>query len=120
VIQNLESYWVSPLVMAKKVSLLPAITLSAQVVFTTFFGILGLLLALPLTVVAKTWIDEALICDILDRCDRPKSPYSSTYPSLAHSEPSYAEVLPSASPMPSSRTVYTSGTPESSTPDSPT
>ncbi|MGB3494969.1 MAG: AI-2E family transporter [Elainellaceae cyanobacterium] len=83
VIQNLESYWVSPMVMAKQVSLLPAITLSAQVVFTTFFGILGLMLALPLTVVAKTWIDEALICDILDRCDRPKIAHAEAY-----SEPS--------------------------------
>ncbi len=68
IIQNVESYGVSPLVMAKQVSLLPAITLSAQVFFTTFFGPLGLILALPLTVIAKTWIEEALICDILDRC----------------------------------------------------
>jgi predicted PurR-regulated permease PerM len=66
VIQNLESYWVSPLVMAKQVSLLPAITLSAQVFFASFFGFLGLVLALPLTVVAKVWIEEALIKDILD------------------------------------------------------
>lgn len=68
VIQNVESYGVSPLVMARQVALLPAVTLSAQVFFTTFFGILGLILALPLTVIAKTWIEEALICDILDRC----------------------------------------------------
>ncbi|MGB3615077.1 MAG: AI-2E family transporter, partial [Elainellaceae cyanobacterium] len=67
-IQNLESYWVSPAVMAKQVALLPAVTLSAQVFFTTFFGIMGLILALPLTVVAKTWIQEALIKDVLDRC----------------------------------------------------
>ncbi|MEB3211735.1 MAG: AI-2E family transporter [Leptolyngbyaceae bacterium] len=73
VIQNVESYGVSPLVMAKQVALLPALTLSAQVFFTTFFGILGLILALPLTVVAKTWIEEALICDVLDRCGDPKS-----------------------------------------------
>ncbi|MEM7771883.1 MAG: AI-2E family transporter [Cyanobacteria bacterium P01_A01_bin.37] len=68
VIQNIESYGVSPLVMAKQVSILPALTLSAQVFFTTFFGVLGLILALPLTVVVKTWIEEALICDILDQC----------------------------------------------------
>lgn len=67
-IQNLESYWISPMVMAKQVSLLPAITLCAQLFFATSFGILGLILALPLTVVAKTWIDEALVKDILDRC----------------------------------------------------
>ncbi|NEQ96218.1 MAG: AI-2E family transporter [Cyanothece sp. SIO2G6] len=67
-IQNLESYWISPMVMARQVSLLPAITLCAQLFFATFFGVLGLMLALPLTVVAKTWIEEALIKDILDRC----------------------------------------------------
>jgi len=72
-IQNLESYWISPMVMAKQVSLLPAVTLGAQVFFAAFFGLLGLILALPMTVVAKTWIREALIKDILDRCRRNQS-----------------------------------------------
>ncbi len=67
IIQNLETYWFSPIVMAKQVSLLPAITLSAQIFFTTFLGPLGLILALPLTVVAKTWIEESLFKDILDK-----------------------------------------------------
>lgn len=66
IIQNLETYWFSPFVMAKQVSLLPAITLSSQIFFTTFFGPLGLILALPLTVVAKTWIEESLFKDVLD------------------------------------------------------
>ncbi|MEM1172963.1 MAG: AI-2E family transporter [Cyanobacteria bacterium P01_H01_bin.35] len=66
IIQNLESYWLSPTVMAKQVSLLPAVTLASQILFTTFFGILGLILALPLTVVTKTWIEETLFKDILD------------------------------------------------------
>jgi predicted PurR-regulated permease PerM len=67
IIQQVESYWLTPTVMAKQVSLLPAITLIAQLFFASFFGFLGLLLALPLTVVAKTWIQEALIKDILDQ-----------------------------------------------------
>ena len=33
---------------------------------------MGLLLALPLTVVAKTWIEEALFKDILDDWERKK------------------------------------------------
>jgi hypothetical protein len=53
--------------MAQQVSLLPAITLIAQVFFTTFFGFLGLLLALPLTVVGKVWLNAVLIEDVLDR-----------------------------------------------------
>ncbi|NES85997.1 MAG: AI-2E family transporter [Moorea sp. SIO2B7] len=69
IIQNLESYWFSPTVMAKRVSLLPAVTLTAQLFFAKTFGILGLLLALPLAVVTKTWIDELLFKDILDKWD---------------------------------------------------
>ncbi|HIK30440.1 MAG TPA: AI-2E family transporter [Oscillatoriales cyanobacterium M59_W2019_021] len=67
IIQNIESYWLTPTVMAKQVSLLPALTLTAQIFFTGAFGVIGLLLALPLAVVAKTWIEEALFHDILDR-----------------------------------------------------
>ena len=66
-IQQFESNLLTPYIMAQQVSLLPAITLIAQVFFTTFFGFLGLLLALPLTVVAKIWINAVLIEDILDR-----------------------------------------------------
>jgi len=67
VIQNVESYWLTPTVMAHQVALLPAITLTAQIFFASFFGALGLLMALPLAVVTKTWIEEALFKDILDR-----------------------------------------------------
>jgi predicted PurR-regulated permease PerM len=67
VIQNIESYWLTPTVMAHQVALLPAITLTAQIFFASFFGALGLLMALPLAVVTKTWIEEALFKDILDR-----------------------------------------------------
>lgn len=67
IIQNLESYWISPMVMKKQVSLLPAATLVAQIFFATFLGPLGLILALPLAVICKTWIEEAWIVDVLDR-----------------------------------------------------
>ncbi|MBE9194251.1 AI-2E family transporter [Synechocystis sp. LEGE 06083] len=65
-IQNVESYWLTPIVMAKQVSLLPAVTLIAQLFFASIFGLLGLILALPLTVVLKIWIEEALFKDLLD------------------------------------------------------
>ena len=67
IVQNLETYWFSPVVMHRQVSLLPAGTLISQIFFTTFFGILGLILALPLAVVSKTWVEEALVKDVLDR-----------------------------------------------------
>jgi predicted PurR-regulated permease PerM len=79
VIQQVESYWLTPTVMAKQVSLLPALTLIAQLFFASFFGFLGLLLALPLTVVAKTWIQEALIKDILDQWKQPELPKDSAF-----------------------------------------
>lgn len=67
IIQQVESNLLTPLVMKQQVSLLPAVTLLAQVFFATFFGFLGLLLALPLTVVGQVWLKEVLIKDILDQ-----------------------------------------------------
>ncbi|BAZ28415.1 hypothetical protein NIES4074_08480 [Cylindrospermum sp. NIES-4074] len=66
-IQQAESNFITPIVMEKQVSLLPAVTLISQLFFVTFFGFLGLFLALPLTVVAKIWVQEVLIKDVLDQ-----------------------------------------------------
>ena len=65
-IQQAESNFITPIVMAQQVSLLPAVTLISQLFFVTFFGFLGLFLALPLTVVAKIWVQEIVIKDVLD------------------------------------------------------
>ncbi|MGV2831154.1 AI-2E family transporter [Myxosarcina sp. GI1(2024)] len=66
IIQQVETYWLGPIVMKKQVDLLPAATLIVQIFFTTFFGFLGLALALPLSIVIKTWFQEALIKDFLN------------------------------------------------------
>ncbi len=66
VIQQLEQYLLVPMVMAKQVSLLPAVTLLSQVIFAIFFGFIGLLLALPLVIVGQIWLKEVLVKDILD------------------------------------------------------
>ncbi|MBD2593020.1 AI-2E family transporter [Nostoc spongiaeforme FACHB-130] len=66
-IQQTESNFITPYVMAQQVSLLPAVTLISQLFFVTFFGFLGLFLALPLTVVAKIWVQEILVKDVLDQ-----------------------------------------------------
>ena len=50
---------------------MPAVTLMSQVFFATFFGFLGLLLALPLTVVGQVWLHEILIKDVLDQWQIP-------------------------------------------------
>lgn len=70
-IQQVESHLLTPLVMAQQVSLLPVVTLLSQVFFATFFGFLGLLLALPLTVVGQVWLKEVIVKDILDQWNHP-------------------------------------------------
>jgi predicted PurR-regulated permease PerM len=65
-VQNLESYVITPSVMHHQVQLLPGLTLTAQFVFTVLFGPLGLLLALPLAVCLQVVIREILIHDVLD------------------------------------------------------
>ena len=72
IIQQIEAYWLTPTIMARQVSLLPAFTLIAQIFFAGLFGFLGLLLALPLTVVAKTWLQELLIKDVLNNWNLPR------------------------------------------------
>jgi predicted PurR-regulated permease PerM len=67
VIQQVETNLLTPYVMSQQVSLLPAVTLLSQVFFATFFGFVGLLLALPLSVVGQIWLHEVLVKDILDR-----------------------------------------------------
>ena len=70
VIQNIESYVITPSVMHHQVKLLPGLTLAAQFLFTVLFGPLGLLMALPLAVVLQVIIREVLIHDVLDRWKR--------------------------------------------------
>jgi predicted PurR-regulated permease PerM len=72
-IQQIESSFLTPYIMAKQVSLLPALTLLAQVFFASFFGFAGLVLALPLSVVSKIWLDKVLIEDILNKWHKPPS-----------------------------------------------
>ena len=112
-IQQVESNLLTPYVMAQQVSLLPAITLLAQVFFATFFGFLGLFLALPLTVVAQVWLKEVLVKDILDQwnyypdkhaelvivSDSPEAPESTEEPeevtgenAVIHDKPSTDDV----------------------------
>lgn len=66
-IQQIESNILTPLVMKKQVSLLPALTLLSQASFAVLFGIFGLFLALPITVVAQVWLSEVLVKDILNQ-----------------------------------------------------
>lgn len=66
VIQQVEGNFVTPIIMKQQVNLLPATTLALLTVFGAFFGFLGLLLGLPILIVAQTWLEEAIVHDILD------------------------------------------------------
>ena len=66
IIQNLESYLITPSVMHYQVKLLPGLTLIAQLCFTVLFGPMGLLLALPLAVIFQVIIKEIVVHDLLD------------------------------------------------------
>jgi predicted PurR-regulated permease PerM len=70
-VQNLESYVITPSVMHHQLRLLPGLTLCAQLIFAVLFGPLGLLLALPLAVCLQVIAREVLIHDVLDRWKRP-------------------------------------------------
>ena len=67
VIQNIESYIITPSIMQKQVKLLPGLTITAQFIFTIIFGPLGLLLAIPMAVVIQVFVKEIIIHDILEK-----------------------------------------------------
>ena len=66
-IQNIESYIITPSIMQKQVKLLPGLTITAQFIFTILFGPLGLLLAIPMAVVIQVFVREVIIHDILEK-----------------------------------------------------
>jgi predicted PurR-regulated permease PerM len=74
VVQNLESYLITPSVMHHQLALLPGLTLTAQLLSTLVFGPLGLLLALPLAVCLQVITREVLIHDVLDGWKRRPGP----------------------------------------------
>ena len=67
VIQNIESYVITPSIMHKQVKLLPGLTITAQFIFTIIFGPLGLLLAIPMAVVIQVFVKEIIIHDLLEK-----------------------------------------------------
>lgn len=66
-IQQVESLIVVPTVMKQAVDLLPVFTILAVVVFASFFGFLGLFLAIPLLIVTQILLKEVLVKDVLNK-----------------------------------------------------
>ncbi len=67
VVQTLESYVITPLIQQERVSLPPALVISAQLLMGVLFGILGLALATPLTAVVMTFTNEVYLRNFLDK-----------------------------------------------------
>ena len=82
ILQNVESAVLTPIVMSRQVALLPGFILLAQLFFASFFGFLGLFLALPLAAVMQVWIKEVVVIDVLDRWQQ-----GGLEPTLAGSNP---------------------------------
>ncbi|MFN5515039.1 MAG: AI-2E family transporter [Cyanobacteriota bacterium] len=67
-IYQLDARLISPCLLGRRsLPLLRGVLLLAQVFFTSCFGLFGLLLAVPLALVARALVQEALIGDVLDR-----------------------------------------------------
>jgi predicted PurR-regulated permease PerM len=66
-IKQLDNRLLIPLILKQHISLIPGVTLLAQIFFASNFGFLGLFLAFPLLIIAQIWLQEALIRDILEQ-----------------------------------------------------
>ncbi|TVQ34062.1 MAG: AI-2E family transporter [Wenzhouxiangella sp.] len=65
VIQSIEGNVLVPMIQQKAVDLAPALLISVQVLLGLIFGVVGLILAAPLTIVAmilvqKLWVEHTL------------------------------------------------------------
>lgn len=74
-IEQLEGLVLTPMVMENEISLPPAVTLTSMLIFSQFFGLLGLFLALPIVAVLQVWLKEVLVKDIMNDWTR-KNNYS--------------------------------------------
>ncbi|MDY8110129.1 AI-2E family transporter [Fulvimarina sp. 2208YS6-2-32] len=70
-VQTVESYLITPRIQEESVSLPPALTISAQLLFGVLFGLLGLALATPLAAVALRLGKIFYVEDYLDAERRP-------------------------------------------------
>ncbi|MGB0562969.1 MAG: AI-2E family transporter [Spirulinaceae cyanobacterium] len=65
-VYQLENNVITPRLMPKFTTPLPALTLLGQLFFTLTFGLPGLLLSLPLTLVGQVWFAQVVLHDILN------------------------------------------------------
>ena len=67
VLQNVEAFLITPLLLSRTVNLLPTISLMAQLCLGALLGLPGVLLALPLVVVLQVICEEVVVKEVMDR-----------------------------------------------------
>jgi predicted PurR-regulated permease PerM len=67
ILQNVEAFLLTPLLLRRTVNLLPTVALLAQLSLGALLGLPGLLLALPLVVVLQVICEQVLVRDVMDR-----------------------------------------------------
>jgi predicted PurR-regulated permease PerM len=66
IIQNVEGNFIVPMIQHRAVNLAPALLISVQVLMGVLFGVLGLILAAPLTVVAMVMTKMLYVEDVVE------------------------------------------------------
>lgn len=66
-VQTLESYLITPLIEKRVISLPPAFVLAAQLVMGTLFGLIGVFLATPITVIVVVLVRRLYLEEVLDQ-----------------------------------------------------
>ncbi|MBR75359.1 MAG: AI-2E family transporter [Cyanobium sp. RS427] len=67
ILQNLEAFLLTPLLLRKTVNLLPTVALMAQLSLGALLGLPGVLLALPLVVVLQVLMQRVVVQQVMDR-----------------------------------------------------
>jgi predicted PurR-regulated permease PerM len=65
VVQNVEGNFLVPMIQHRVVNLAPVLLISVQVLMSTLFGLMGLILAAPLTLVAMVLVKKLYVEDML-------------------------------------------------------
>jgi predicted PurR-regulated permease PerM len=69
-VQTLEGNVIAPLIQRRTISLLPALTILSQTILGSLFGVVGLVVATPLTAALMTAVRMIYIDDLLERDSR--------------------------------------------------
>ncbi|MCP9808889.1 AI-2E family transporter [Cyanobium sp. HWJ4-Hawea] len=67
IIQNVEAFLITPILLSRTVNLLPTVALMAQLCLGALLGLPGVLLALPLVVVLQVICEEVIVKELMDR-----------------------------------------------------